>query len=70
MLLSISKHSFSRIQGQLMPMTGVISGVVTPKDKNKSNHLARLKVRIFSKSVIGFWYFPGSGKEKRTKKEL
>ena len=35
-------------------MTGVISGVVTPKDKSKSNPLARLKIRIFSKSVIGF----------------
>ena len=54
MLLSISKHSFSRIQGQLMSMTGVISGVVTPKDKSKSNPLARFKIRIFSKSVIGF----------------
>ena len=53
-----------------MSMTGVISGAVTPKDKNKSNHLARLKVRIFSKSVIGFWSFPLSEKEKRTKKEL
>ena len=37
-----------------MPMTGVISGVVTPKDKTKSNPLARLKVRIFSKSVVSF----------------
>ena len=51
MLFSILKHSFPRIQGQLMPMTGVISGVVTPKDKTKSNPLARLKVRIFTKSV-------------------
>ena len=37
-----------------MPMTGVISGVVTPKDKTKSNPLARLKVRIFSKSAVSF----------------
>ena len=37
-----------------MPMTGVISGVVTSKDKTKSNLLATLKVRIFSKSVVGF----------------
>ena len=48
------KTFFPRIQGQLMPMTGVISGVVTPKDKTKSNPLARLKVRIFSKSVVSF----------------
>ena len=54
MLFNVSKHSFPRIQGQLMPMTGVISGVVTPKDKINSNPIARLKVRIFSKSVVGF----------------
>ena len=68
MLFSISKHSFPKIQGQLMPMTGVISGVVTPKDKTKSNRLgvvtpkdktksnrlAGLKVRIFSKSLVSF----------------
>ena len=39
---------------KLIPMTGVISGVVTPKDKTKSNPLARLKVRIFTKSVVSF----------------
>ena len=27
-----------------MPMTRIISGVVTPKDKTKSNPLARLKI--------------------------
>ena len=54
MLLSISKHSFRRINVQLMPMTGVISGLVTAKGKNKSNPMIRLKVRIFSKSVVGF----------------
>ena len=37
-----------------MSMTGVISGFVTPKDKIKSNPLARLKVRMFSKSVVSF----------------
>ena len=37
-----------------MPMTGVISGVVTCKDKTKSNSLARLKDRTFSKSVVSF----------------
>ena len=51
MLFSISKHSFPRIQGQLMRMTGFISGVVTPKDKTKSNPLARLKIRIFSMGI-------------------
>ena len=56
MLFSISKHSFPKIQGQLMPMTGVISRVITPKDKTTSNPLARLKVRIFSKSVVSFLY--------------
>ena len=53
MLLSISNHSFRRIKVQLMPMTGVISGLVTAKGKTKSNPLTRLKVRIFSKSVVG-----------------
>ena len=57
MLFSISKHSFAGIKGQLMPIIGVISGVVTPKDKNKSNSLARLKVRIFSKSMVTFYSF-------------
>ena len=32
-------------------MTGFISGVVTLKDKAKLNPLARLKVKMFSKSV-------------------
>ena len=41
-----------------MPMTGVINGVVTPKDKAKSNSLARLKVRIFTKSMVSFYTFP------------
>ena len=49
MLFSISKI-FPKVEGQLMPMTGVITGVVTPKDKTKSNPVAREKVRIFSKS--------------------
>ena len=31
-LFSISKQTFPKIQGQLMPMTEVISGVITPKD--------------------------------------
>ena len=48
------KHSFPRMQGQLMPMTGVISGFVTPKDKTKSKPLGRVKVRNFSKYVVSF----------------
>ena len=36
MFFSISKHSFSKIRFQLMPMTGVIGGVVTPKEKTIS----------------------------------
>ena len=46
-----------------MPMTEVISGVVTPKDKTKSNPLPRLKVRIFSKSVVTF--FPSVIKSRK-----
>ena len=64
MLLSIRKHSFSRIQGQLTHMNGVISGIATPKDKTKSNPLNRIKVRIFSKSEAVFSSFPMSLKEK------
>ena len=41
-------------------MTGVISGVVTPKEKTKSNPLARQKVRTLSKSVVNFYSFPVS----------
>ena len=32
MLFIISKQSFPQLPGQQMPMTGVISGLVTPKD--------------------------------------
>ena len=46
-----------------MSMTGVISEVITPKDKTKSNPLARLKVRIFSKSVVSF--FPSVIKSRK-----
>ena len=54
MLFSISKQTFPKIEGHLMPMTGVISDVVTPEDKTKSNHLGSLKVRILSKSEVSF----------------
>ena len=43
-----------------MPTTGVISGFVTPKDKTKSNPLARQNFRIFSKSEVRFQSFPVS----------
>ena len=54
MLFSMSEETVPKIQGQLMPITWVISGVVTLKDRTKSNHLARIKGRIFSKSVVSF----------------
>ena len=37
-----------------MPITAVIIGVMTPKDKTKSKPLATIKVRIFSKPVLSF----------------
>ena len=40
-----------------MPMTGVIIGVVTLKDKTKPNFLVSKKVRILSKSVVSFYSF-------------
>ena len=64
MLFTISKQTFPKLQGQLMPMTGVVSGVVTAKDKTKSNPLAREKVTIFSKSVTTFWPFQVSLRRK------
>ena len=54
LLFSISRQTFPKIQGQLMPMTRVISGAITPKYKTKSSPLARLKVRISSKYVVSF----------------
>ena len=54
MLFSISKQSFPKLPGHLMPMAGVISGVVTSKDKTKSNPLGREKVRMLSKCVVSF----------------
>ena len=54
MLFSISKQSFPKLPGQLVPITEVINGVVTPKDKTKSTPLAREKVKILSKSVATF----------------
>ena len=45
MLFSRSKQTFPKTEANLMSMTRVTSGVVTPKDNTKSNPLARLKVR-------------------------
>ena len=54
MFFSMSKQSFLKLPHQIMPMTGVINGAFTPKDKTKSNPLAIEKVRILSKSVVSF----------------
>ena len=54
MLFSISKQSFAILPGQLISMTEVISGVVTLKDKTKSNPRAREEVRFLSMSVVSF----------------
>ena len=35
-----------------MPMSGVISGFIRPKEKAMSNPLAKLKVRIFRKFLV------------------
>ena len=39
-------------------MIGVISGIVTLKDKTKSDPFIKQNVRIFSKFVVSFWSFP------------
>ena len=41
MLFIISKQTFPKLQGQLMPMTGIISGAVMSKHKTKSNPFAK-----------------------------
>ena len=41
-------------------MTGVITGIVTPKDKKNSSPLANRKVRSIIKSVVSFYSFPVS----------
>ena len=61
MLFSISKQTFPKNTRPTNANYEVISGAVTPKDKTKSQTpLARLKLRIFSKSVISFLSFPVS----------
>ena len=46
------------------------TGVVTPKDKTKSNTLANQKVRFITKSVVSFSSLPVSLTEDFTPKEL
>ena len=52
------KESFLNVPGQLMPMAGVISGVVTHKDKMKSNPLGREKSQDLIKMCGKFLVFP------------
>ena len=63
MLFSISTHPSTQIQGQLMSMTEVVSGVVKLNDKSKPNPFAGLKIRI-SKCVVSF-YFPSVIKRRK-----
>ena len=60
MLFSISKATPPEVPIKSMLMTGVISGVVTPKDKAKSNPLANQKVRSITISAVSFLSFPAS----------
>ena len=49
---------------------GVISGVVTPKDKTKSNPLDNQKVRLITKSAVIFQSFRISLRGAFAPKEL
>ena len=60
MLFTMSTQTSPIVPSELILMTGVISRVVTPKDKAKSNPLLRQKGRIFSESVVTFQSFPVS----------
>ena len=53
-----AKHTFPKIKGQLMPMTGVISGFITPKDKTKSNPPCYTKSQDLLKICGKFVVFP------------
>ena len=66
MLFSVSKHSLPKTQGQLMPMTGIIRGVVTRKDMTKSKPLARLKSQDLLKTCGQSLVFPSVIKRKFT----
>ena len=58
MICSISKQSFSKLLGERMLMTGVLSSVFTPREETNSNVLPKAKVIILSESVIGLQSFP------------
>ena len=49
--LQHTKNSSKKLTGNLKFLTGVISGVVTPKDKTKSNPLANQKDRHVTKFI-------------------
>ena len=51
-------------------MTGIISGIVIPKDKTESNPYANQKVRSITKSAISFLSFPVSLRGAFGPKEL
>ena len=70
MLFSISKSTSKNLPIQSLLMTGFISGVVTPKDKTKSNPLANQKVSSITKSVVSFSSFPVSLRGALAPKEL
>ena len=53
-LFSISKSTSENLPIQSMLMAGVISVVVTPKDKTKSKLLTNQKVMSITKSVVSF----------------
>ena len=48
-------------------MTGIISGVFTPKDKTKLNPLTRQKFRIFLKSMVSSCSFPSGIRKSKLK---
>ena len=50
----ISKQTLPKLSSQLMSMTELITGVITPEDKSQSNLLATQKVSIFTKFVLNF----------------
>ena len=52
MLFSISKQTFPKLQGKLMPITGVTSGVVTAKDKTKSNPKSQDLLKICGNFLV------------------
>ena len=60
MLFSITKQTSPKLPSQLMLMDGVISGIVTPKYKTKSNPFARKKSGSYENlwNVSTFLVFP------------